>query len=89
MDAWKAGWRKEHVMNTPLIVEVGRASRLIQTKITGNGDGTNAGFSRVQMTPSLEVAGPASDLIQAQMKGGGDGSNAGHSLIQCPPEIES
>jgi hypothetical protein len=76
-------------MNTPLIAEVGRASELVQNKVIGTGDGTNAGFSFVQLPSSLEIAGPASDLIQAQMKGSADGSNAGHSLIQCSPEMES
>ena len=75
-------------MKTPLITEVGRASELVQSKHVGTGDGTNAGFSRVQMPPSLELAGPASRLVQAQITGKGDGSNAGHSLIQCSSQLE-
>jgi hypothetical protein len=74
---------------TPVIHKVGTASKLIQTKVTGSGDGTNAGFSKIQLPPSLEVAGPASELIQAHMQGHGDGSNAGHSLVQCNPALET
>jgi hypothetical protein len=75
--------------NNPVIDEVGTASKLIQTKVTGSSDGTNAGFSKIQLLPSLEVVGPASELIQCHMKGSGDGTNAGFSLVPCGPPLET
>jgi hypothetical protein len=74
---------------TPVIHKVGTASKLIQTKVTGSGDGTNAGFSKIQLPPSLEVIGSASDLIQCHMQGSGDGTNAGFSLVPCAPPLET
>jgi len=74
---------------TPVIYRVGTASELVQTKLVGHGDGSNAGFSKIQLPPSLEVGGRASELIQAHMKGSIDGSNTGQSLIQCAPALET
>jgi hypothetical protein len=85
------GRRKESVRIMyvkPTIHKSGNASREIQTKVLGSGDGTAAGFSRIQMPPSLEVVGQASELVQASVKGTNDGSNTGHSLIQCSPALE-
>jgi hypothetical protein len=83
------GERTTTMYKKPIIQQVGEASRLVQTKTVDSGDGTNAGFSRVQMSPLLEVVGNASELVQAHIKGSSDGTNAAHSLVQCSPALET